>query len=111
MFKIDQVVPYLNNGFYMGIIKKITDNSVLVICDTPAAKAIWDAGGAIGWDIPIDQVFTTEHIQNMRSWVKDCNWREEYDETEIDEMPVLTLLSGVNKHYGGGILQFIKDGY
>lgn len=56
--------------------------------------------------------FTTTHpvlMKHMRDWVKDVKWREVSDEADIDDMTDEEILRGVEKHYQGGIKQFMID--
>ena len=56
--------------------------------------------------------FAVEHpdiIKHMRDWVKDCSWGEQFEEHEIDELSDIQILQGVQRHYEGGIKQFIQD--
>lgn len=47
-------------------------------------------------------------IHEMRSWIKDCSWPD-IDEDDVDEMDEQEILEGVERHYSGGIDQFIVD--
>lgn len=54
--------------------------------------------------------FIVEHpemVKQMREWVKDIQWKE--DSEEIDELSDVDIVKGVQKHYEGGINQFVKD--
>jgi hypothetical protein len=48
-------------------------------------------------------------LKDMREWVKDCQWGDVHDETDIDEMSDEQILRGVNQYYDGGIKQFMAD--
>ncbi|SRR6266404_780869 len=52
---------------------------------------------------------TPEIIHNMRSWIKDCQWEDIGDESDVDELSVSEILQGVQKHYDGGVEGFIKN--
>ena len=45
----------------------------------------------------------------MREWVKDCQWGEQYEDSDVDELPDIVILRGVEKYYDGGIRQFMAD--
>lgn len=51
-----------------------------------------------------------ELLKQMRDWVKDCQWGDVYDESDVDELSDIEILKGVDQHYDGGIKQFIQDG-
>jgi hypothetical protein len=56
--------------------------------------------------------FAVEHpeiIQQMKEWVKDCQWRDVCEPDEIDELSDVEILQGVEKHYEGGIKKFVQD--
>ena len=46
-------------------------------------------------------------IKQMREWVLDCQWNEDPD--DIEEMDDNEIFNGIQKHYEGGVAQFIKD--
>jgi len=50
-----------------------------------------------------------ELIDEMKEWVKDCQWRDIYDEDDVDELSIHEILRGVNKYYGGGLEEFIRN--
>lgn len=45
----------------------------------------------------------------MRSWVKDCQWADVPEESDVDEMSDAEIIAGVNRHYDGGVHQFMMD--
>lgn len=47
-------------------------------------------------------------VSDCRLWIAECVWRE--DEDELAELTALEVIRGVNRHYDGGIEQFIRDG-
>lgn len=47
-------------------------------------------------------------LTEMRGWVSDCVWAD-MDEEEIAELSRDQLLRGVEKHYVGGVRQFVID--
>lgn len=53
--------------------------------------------------------FTTENpdaIKQMKDWALDCQWM---DQEDIEEMGDEEILRGVQRHYEGGIKQFLRD--
>jgi hypothetical protein len=52
-------------------------------------------------------IASKELIEEARSWVRDCAWKEEPE--ELDEMTDQEILVGVHKHYEGGLLQFARN--
>lgn len=50
---------------------------------------------------------TPETIAAAREWVADCVWIE--DPEDIEEMTDAQILAGVERHYDGGLAQFIAD--
>lgn len=53
--------------------------------------------------------YSKQQINQMREWVSDCGWREEYEPEEIAELPALVILKGINRHYCGGLAGFIES--
>lgn len=53
--------------------------------------------------------YTPDELKKMREWVKDCQWAEEYEQDEIDELPATIILKGIDKHYCGGLAAFKKE--
>jgi hypothetical protein len=53
--------------------------------------------------------YTPDELKKMREWVKDCQWNEAYGPGEIDELPALTILKGVDLHYCGGLIAFKQE--
>ncbi len=47
-------------------------------------------------------------IKHARDWVYDNSWSEEPD--VIESYDDFRILRGVNRHYSGGLEQFLKDG-
>lgn len=47
---------------------------------------------------------TPEHIKNMREWVEDCQWAD-----SIEDLTDTEIVNGVERHYCGGVSQFIED--
>ena len=54
---------------------------------------------------------TPKHIEEARDWIKDCmgGWRDLESEDDVDDLTDNEILRGVQKHYNGGLAQFIKD--
>jgi hypothetical protein len=55
-------------------------------------------------EVPVNTM--PELLNDARAWVKENKW---YDNSSIDEMSDRELLNGLNKHYEGGLIQFISD--
>lgn len=56
--------------------------------------------------------FIVEHpalIEQMRDWVKECSWGERFEDSDIDDMTPEELIKGVQRHYEGGLKQFMID--
>ena len=53
--------------------------------------------------------YTAEQISAMRDWAKDCQWAEDQGTEFIDELTDLQVIAGVEKHYDGGLEQFVID--
>jgi len=108
-----------------GKITRIFPDSKHVNVEFPQAWTSKDAYGreytvnTIGIDytelLPAEKSISenTNHnphvIQQMRNWVKDCQWRDVSDESDIDDMSDEEILRGIQKHYEGGVNQFLRD--
>lgn len=58
----------------------------------------------------VDEV-DQETIQQMRGWVKECEWEQSLDDPDfVDGLTDAEVLAGVDNHYGGGAAQFVADG-
>ena len=55
------------------------------------------------------QLVEQEQIQQARQWLTECVW-EDIDDDDINEMSDSHIVSGIARHYSGGIEQFIEDG-
>ena len=56
--------------------------------------------------------FAVEHpdiINQMRDWVKDCQWGDVADESDVDDFSNEQIVKGVQKYYDGGVKAFLKD--
>ena len=56
-----------------------------------------------------DVEYSAELVESARGWILDCVWGD-LDEDEIRSLPATTVMRGIEKHYEGGIVQFIEDG-
>jgi hypothetical protein len=57
----------------------------------------------------ISDDYTREQIDAMRDWVKECQWREDWDDDDVDNAPDAVIIRGVARHYEGGLKQFLSD--
>lgn len=48
-------------------------------------------------------------IQQMKDWLSECQWADVEPE-EFDAMADDLVIRGVERHYVGGVTQFLKDG-
>ena len=51
---------------------------------------------------------TAPEVPAMREWIADCEWGE-----NADDLATLTdaeVVVGIQRHYAGGVAQFIADG-
>lgn len=44
-----------------------------------------------------------------KEWIGECQWAENYEDDEIEELSQAAIEKGINKHYAGGLIQFKKD--
>jgi len=54
---------------------------------------------------------TTEILEDMRSWVDECEWREhEWDEDGFDpwKLSDLEIVRGIENHFSGGLEEFVQ---
>lgn len=49
----------------------------------------------------------SEQLAAARAWVADCVWMEDAD--ELAELTDREVCRGIDRHYAGGIAQFIAD--
>jgi hypothetical protein len=54
------------------------------------------------------QGVTQTAIQEARWWVADCLWADLTD-GDVDTLPVLALVRGVDRHYAGGWQGFVAE--
>lgn len=55
------------------------------------------------------EVFSGAALDAARDWVKDCTWADAEDDSDIDDMTAEQITRGVQRHYDGGIAQFLQD--
>lgn len=53
---------------------------------------------------------TPEMIEQMRDWIKDCQWKDIGDESDVDALTPQEVIAGVEHHYDGGVKEFIRNG-
>jgi hypothetical protein len=51
-------------------------------------------------------IYTPEQLAEMREWVSDCQWND-LEPEEIADLEAITILRGVEKHYCGGLSDFL----
>lgn len=54
------------------------------------------------------RVYTQEEVQVMRDWVSECSWGENFEPDEIQEMDAIIIVRGVNRHFDGGLAEFMR---
>lgn len=47
-------------------------------------------------------------VDEMFGWITDCAWADMSEEF-ADELTVRQIVSGVERHYVGGVNQFVRD--
>lgn len=52
---------------------------------------------------------TETELTLAKDWIKECQWGEQYEDFEIDNLDQSVIEIGLEKHYSGGIAQFKKD--
>ena len=55
-----------------------------------------------------ERIDAAAHVQTMRDWIADCTWGGE-DQDELDELSDTAIIAGINRHYEGGVRQFLAD--
>lgn len=50
-----------------------------------------------------------EIINQMKDWIKDCQWIDISDESGVDEFSISEILKGIEEHYDGGIKGFLAS--
>ena len=91
----------MNLSEIKNVIEEVV-NEELKESNAANAKSIADSWARFATENP-------EVIKQMREWVKDCQWREVEDESDIDDMTDLQIIQGVQRHYDGGVRAFIRD--
>ena len=53
-----------------------------------------------------------EDLKAAREWIIEClgTWRDIESEEDVEELSDAQVIKGIEKHYNGGIQQFIQDG-
>ena len=52
---------------------------------------------------------TTNELKLARDWIKDCDWADIKDDSDVDELSDNAVQIAVKKFYCGGIESFKKD--
>lgn len=52
--------------------------------------------------------YTADQIKEMREWLKECQWADIEDNSEIDEFSDLRIVKAVERHADGGLTEFIN---
>ena len=47
-------------------------------------------------------------IAEMREWLAECSWAD-LEPDDITDLPPREVVSGVRRHYDGGVPQFLRD--
>lgn len=47
-----------------------------------------------------------EELTLARDWIKECIWREDFTEEEVDELSDEEVEKGIARHFSGGIEEF-----
>lgn len=56
----------------------------------------------------IRQPLSGQSLSDARDWLKDCAWQD-MDESDVDELSAEQITRGVDRHYDGGLVQFLQD--
>jgi hypothetical protein len=48
-------------------------------------------------------------IEEAKNWIQDCHWREDELDNWVTELDDQAVISGINRHYAGGWVQFLQD--
>lgn len=51
--------------------------------------------------------YTTTQIISMREWAKECQWREDDDNSFIDDLSDMDILRAIDRHFDGGLSEAI----
>lgn len=52
---------------------------------------------------------SADQLQQAREWVADCQWQDIHDADDVAELSQVEIERGIDRHYDGGLLQFILD--
>jgi hypothetical protein len=55
------------------------------------------------------EIMTAEQLRNARNWIAECVWGD-LEEEDISQLPETQVIAGIQRHYSGGLEQFIRDG-
>lgn len=76
-----------------------------------ALELITDAGRGVDLDVTewiMTGQLTGELIMEARGWVADCVWAD-LEPEDVDQLSVAMITRGIERHYDGGVVQFVKD--
>ena len=54
-------------------------------------------------------MLTPEQLRNAQNWIAECVWGD-LEEEDISQLPEAQVIAGIQRHYSGGLEQFIRDG-
>jgi hypothetical protein len=49
-----------------------------------------------------------ELVKQGRAWIAECEWPD-LDPEEVDNLRPAQVIRGIERHYAGGLAQFIED--
>ena len=52
---------------------------------------------------------TAEQLQDARNWVAECVWGD-LEDGDISQLTDAQVVAGIQRHYSGGVEQFVADG-
>jgi hypothetical protein len=52
-------------------------------------------------------MLTPEQLTEARGWIADCEWADDIDVSELTDGAVER---GIQRHYSGGVAEFIANG-
>ena len=55
-------------------------------------------------------IYVCTLYDEARAWIADCQWSEDFTPEDIASLSVDEIVRGINRHYGGGWSQFVRDG-
>lgn len=56
----------------------------------------------------MSRTVTADEIRQMREWITDCVWAD-LDEDSAAELSDSEVIAGIQRHYCGGLNQFLTD--